>query len=409
MTVIHQVYAFLLTVSFLGIDSKADNFSSVSEISYSWIDPFTVNVSWTWERPGNLPSDCEVKYEFDPGESRLPLVRTQDRHYNVIYLTGETGLGQWEIKIKVVGNTKSCENWTSNETSKTVITKKPTGQLVKDFKCVWEPSGMNCSWIPLNPALRPTLSHRLCEDTKENIKSLKRCDHQYNDGIRNGCYLKDKDVCVLMETDSELQTFKPALVIPLPKMSIKENRDRLHLTWMTPDVAKNCAWDYHVCYSECGTSRECLTIQIQSKSTEEDSLQIAYDDRCRYEFEYTVKSGHYCKEISSDGSGYMTYGINRTPEQPLRSTIVIASILSIIFSVSLVLSCYCFKRHRDIFCPNIPDPSAMFKEMMVNGSKDVMSAPCHLYTPMPEAVERCKLTLATENSALQENSGRTLC
>lgn len=35
-----------------------------------------------------------------------------------------------------------------------------TADLVKNFKCVLEPSGMNCSWIPVHPSHELKLSHR---------------------------------------------------------------------------------------------------------------------------------------------------------------------------------------------------------------------------------------------------------
>ena len=57
-----------------------------------------------------------------------------------------------------------------------------------------------------------------------------------------------------------------------------------------------------------------------------------------------------------------------------------------------------FCRHINILCPIIPDPSAIFKEMMMNGNRD--QRPGNLYTPVPEPVEPCKVTLVTENCIL---------
>lgn len=89
-----------------------------------------------------------------------------------------------------------------------------------------------------------------------------------------------------------------------------------------------------------------------------------------------------------------------------------------------------FCRHSDIICPNTPDPSAIFKEMVMNGNKEhkvrflsindkcVSSASTStrdavlflfqttaesLYTPVPEVVEPCKITLVSATSALQQN------
>lgn len=91
-------------------------------------------------------------------------------------------------------------------------------------------------------------------------------------------------------------------------------------------------------------------------------------------------------------------------------------------------------RHSAIFCPIIPDPSAIFKEMIMNGNKDlkvyfkyfkfkkktcllylltlsVSTNPSvfqttlgNLYTPVPESIETCEVTPVTENSDLQQHS-----
>ncbi|XP_029943034.1 uncharacterized protein LOC115385196 [Salarias fasciatus] len=420
MTVTHQVYALLAAVSSLGFLCKADPLPPVSEISFEWLNGFFLKVSWTWERPVDLPPSCEVEYYvYRPTTAAFS---TTGPHRKTIlqqdvdrYLTEEAGSGRWDIDVQVVG-VPPCDNWKSKNTSKTVTTKKPRGELVEDFKCVTDPDGMNCSWIPLDPDLNVTLSYGSCEESEENMTSLKKCDERYVDGKRNGCYLRDEDACVLIETESELKTFEAALVIRLPKMSIREDGDHLRLTWTSPDVGTACVWEYEVCYTECEIPRNCLTTHMDA--TEDGSLKILYDDRCRYEFKYKVKTSRYCIEVPSDGSGSMTYvpqgkgpapssdpGGNTPPVLSLSSTIVIASVLSVVLSVCLVLTCYCFKRHRDIFCPSIPDPSAIFKGMMVNGNKDLMpSTSSHLYTPMPEAVECCKLILVAENSTVQENS-----
>lgn len=409
MTVTHTFYAFLFTVTLLGFGCNAGFLPPVSGISYEWIDPFTARLSWTWERPESLPPGCDVRYELYWTDKDVPgqtdSVRIKNRYYDNTYLTGETGSGQWEVIIGVVGD-KSCDGWRSPKQRRTVVTKKPKGQLVTDFKCMMEPSGMNCSWIPLDPHLNTTMSYRLCENTEENLQSLKRCGRGYSDGRRSGCYLNflSTDLCVVTETDSELKTFMPALVVPVPKMSITQAGRRLNLTWTTPDVGVNCGWNYQLCYKECGLTLPCQTVYLPTEPTEECPLQIDYSDWCLYEFVFSVKSSRYCPTIVSDSSGFMTHGVNKTPVQPMLSSIVTATVLSVLMAICLVVTCYCFRRHQAIFCPNIPDPSALLKDMMVSGNKDIKSATSHLYTPTPEAIEPCKLTLLTENNTPQGNS-----
>ncbi|KAM6960318.1 interleukin-13 receptor subunit alpha-1, partial [Tautogolabrus adspersus] len=95
----------------------------------------------------------------------------------------------------------------------------------------------------------------------------------------------------------------------------------------------------------------------------------------------------------------LTPGTNKPPDRTLT---VVAIVLPIILSVCVLLSCYCFRRHSAIICPNIPDPSAIFKEMMMNGNKE-LKTPGSLYTPVPEPIEPCRITPITENSVLQQN------
>ncbi|XP_069578893.1 interleukin-13 receptor subunit alpha-1-like [Brachyistius frenatus] len=408
MTVTLEFFTFLYTAIITVVYCQADcPFPAPRNLSYRWMDPFTLKLSWFWEKPDNLPPGCEISYELNLENTDTHRVgetlRTESRHFINNCLTEEMGSGQWEFNIQVVSS-GSCHGWNSSRRENKII-NTPRAEVVKDFQCLLKSNETNCSWIPVDPSLNWTLSYRSCGTTAEDIRSTKECDRPYRSGKRCGCFLKvdaiAKDICVCVKTEAGLNTFKPKLVIPPPKLSIKESGDNLNLTWTTPDVGKYCTWKYMVCYKKCNEDKVCQTFQPIMDTEEHGPMRVPYDRSCLYEFQFNTTSGENCVPVFSNGGANATYGSNKLHDGTLT---VVSIVIPVILSVCVILSCYCFRRHRAIICPNIPDPSAIFKEMMVNGNKEHKMATGSLYTPVSEPVEPCKITLLTENGVLQQNT-----
>ncbi|XP_041635906.1 interleukin-13 receptor subunit alpha-1-like [Cheilinus undulatus] len=376
---------------------KADCPPPPTRLKHEWLDPFTINVSW--EKPSGLRDGREINYKYSQirnGEYKS-VAGTKLTHFTDICLTEEPDSDSWTYSVWTDGSQTCNSSNESTRVNKTFTNHKPRAKVVKDFKCIISGNESECSWIPVNPSLTLKLSYRLCGRFEERLKGLKKCTHFNSSGTRMGCRLKvdatENDICVLVETDAGMSTFKAALQIPSPPMSIREEENELILTWKHPGIGKDCEWKYEVCYKRCNKARECESYNINK----ERSIKMPYDESCRYEFQSSVKTGDNCKRISSDLSEVVIYDQKKLPDVTLT---VVAIVIPIILSVCVFLSCYCFRRHSAIIFPNIPDPSAIFKEMMMNGNKEI-KASGSLYTPVPEPIEPCRISPVTETSALQ--------
>ncbi|XP_031707277.1 interleukin-13 receptor subunit alpha-1-like [Anarrhichthys ocellatus] len=366
-----------------------------TDLSYEWVDAFTVNV--TWKKPSGL-QDGKVWYKYCL-DLELPesYVCVKSRNFSATLLTEETGSSNWTYFVWTVEECNSQNE--STEVRKIIQTPKPRAE-VKDIKCIiTRTREMNCSWIPGNPANMPLkLSYRICGLTKELIKPLRECNRPYIGAGRYGCYLTadgvENDTCVSFETDTGMSTSKIAPMIDSPVLSVvKEEGDKLKLSWVHPKIGVNCSWTYTVCYKKCSHSEEC-----HNYTTQGEPVFIPYDKSCRYEFWSSVKTDRYCKTVFSECGEVVSYGTN---DEKLT---VVAIVLPIILSVCIFLSCYCFRRHSSIICPVIPDPSAIFKEMMMNGNKELKTTAGSLYTPVPEPIESCKVDPVTDNLVVPLNS-----
>ncbi|XP_053199903.1 interleukin-13 receptor subunit alpha-1-like [Scomber japonicus] len=379
----------------MAFSCEADRLPPPTGLSYEWLDNFTINISW--QKPITKVDHCDILYEVQQGEDMR--FRTESTNITKTCMTEELDSTGCKYTIRTVGKELKCDRTESEAVTIPIDTRVPRAELVKDFKCVIYPRKMNCSWIPVNPSLNLTVHYRFNE-VKEGYKlPLKSCEELYSNGKRNGCYLKDaftnQDIYMLVRSEAGQTTFKAFYVFPSPKMNITEEGNHLKLTWTRPEHGKSCSWKYEVCYRECNGPRECRNF-----TAEEEPLLVPYNKRCLYEFEYKATISNYCSKIPSDSTEALTYGTNAPPDGTLT---VVAIVIPVILCVCVILSCYCFRRHRAIICPVIPDPSAIFKEMIMNGNKE-LKAKSNLYTPVPEPIEPCKVTLVPENSVLQQNS-----
>ncbi|KAG7240123.1 hypothetical protein INR49_027977 [Caranx melampygus] len=369
MTLPRAFFPFLTwTAMMMLLHCTADRLPPPTGLSFKWLDPFTVNVSWSWQMPSDLPKGCEIKFQYTFEGDKTETKRTESRHIIENCLTKESGSHTCMYTVQAVMDgqgANSCQNWTSGPSENITVFHEKQGKVVDNFRCVVDNSGLNCSWIPVDPSQNLTLTHRTCGSTKESRNSSRGgCGQYYRSGKRNGCYLE-------------------VSVVPPPKLNITHAQHELKLTWKIPEVQNRC-WKYQFNYTECNKPMsDSWTIEKVNFFT------IHYDENCLYEIQSRVVSDEkICPVINSDWSDVVTYGSNQ-PHETL--TVVAIIIIPIMLFICVIL-------HINILCPIIPDPSAIFKEMMMNGNKD--QRPGNLYTPVPEPVEPCKVTLVTENCIL---------
>lgn len=394
MTVAQQFFIFLCATT-MTFNCKADyQLPEPTDVTYRWDDQFQVTVSWSWKKPDNLPKNCTVKYavsRYELPQSVEPLPRSLVNHFTVKYFTEDEHSDHWNISIQAVLD-PVCSHWKeSRPVIKTIKTSKRRTELVTDFRCSLESHRTKCFWKPVNESVKLNISYR----TSEEHDKIRACDGSTGHE-KDVCYLNVNNlnfgIYVLVETETGRNTLKPKFVIPLPKMNIAEDKGYLDLTWEDrgPAVGK-CRLNYSVCITECNN--------VRTLHTKEPPLKILYNKNCQYKFQYSVQTDQYCIPLSSDLSEVITHGENRSPDEMLT---VIAIVVPIILSVCVILSCYCFQRNREIFCPRIPDPSTIFKEMMMTGNRDSKSIPENLYEAVPESTEH--IILVPENTIPQEIS-----
>uniref|UniRef100_A0A3Q3LA76 Interleukin-13 receptor subunit alpha-1-like n=1 Tax=Mastacembelus armatus TaxID=205130 RepID=A0A3Q3LA76_9TELE len=361
-----------------------ETFPPPTRLSYKWIDPFTVNVTWTWQKPHGLPSKCKILFE----------IQLEKVLHIIINL----------VKVGLLGSTAPVHfNIREEELYLTAGFLYCADIGVKDFECLLDSAGVNCSWITADQSVSSVLSYSICGVSDEPVKDVKMCDQPYSSGMRNGCYMlyvhqnsqsRYLNLCILMNTTLGWTTFKPEFVISSPKLSITQEGDYLYLNWIPPNFQSSCTWRYKFCFEECSNT----IIEVG----EPNVTRVPYNDRCLYRFNSSVSTTKYCPHLTSTLSEVVTYGTNKPPDATM---VVTAIVIPLILSVCFILSCYCFRRHSAIFCPIIPDPSAIFKEMMMNGNKDLKTtAAGSLYTPVPEKFESCNITVVKENTVLLQNS-----
>lgn len=365
-----------------------------------WLDDFTLNLSW--KEPRGLPNGNKIEftimcanYNGTCMKPHFPIKTTEK--YLIDTLLTEEHPDHWMCKNWTVS---SLCNGSTESTPATIIIapRKPRAALVKDFKCLIMPShNLKCSWIPANPSQDLTFSYRPCGRFEERVKGLKTCHKPYSSGERSGCNLPNDtqgEICVLMDADAGMSTFKARLELPPPNVSIAEDGDHLRLSWAPPTYGNSECWKYEICFTQCHEPMNCPHTGVAH-------FRTPYDKSCHYEFRIRVVADKTCLNISSVFTEPVSYGSDKPPDGTLT---VVAIVIPIILSICVVLSCYCFRRYKLIFCPILPDPSAIFKDLMMNGNKELETTTRNLYMPVLEPIESCKIIIVPETSVQTQNS-----
>uniref|UniRef100_A0AAV2M1P4 Uncharacterized protein n=1 Tax=Knipowitschia caucasica TaxID=637954 RepID=A0AAV2M1P4_KNICA len=203
-----------------------------------------------------------------------------------------------------------------------------------------------------------------CGTKTELLNEFKTCDRTYESGSRRGCALRgnflQRDLCLVASSPNAVCTFRaPKAFRPPEKMQISEKGNSLILTVKPPEVEIPDNSRYNICYSACDGHKMCEEPPVETKSME---ILIPYSKGCVFRVQHQTYTPD-TTPIYSDWSEEVEYGWTDW------SLTIVAIVIPIIVSLSVIVSCICFRRHKDIIFPDVPDPSTMFKEMM-NGNKD---------------------------------------
>ncbi|XP_034533140.1 interleukin-13 receptor subunit alpha-1-like [Notolabrus celidotus] len=369
-------------------------------LKHVWLDPFTVTVSW--EKPNGLQDGSEVKCRYcymEKGKPESP-TGTSIRNFTEACLSEETKSYTWTYEVWT-DVTQSCNS--SNDSAHAEITfknQKPRAHVVENFKCVIQRDELNCSWVPVDPSLKLNLSYRICGRFEERLNRSK-CNEFYSSGTRTGCRLKadikEGELCIFVETEAGMSTFKSKLEVPPPKLRVIEEGNKLTLSWDPPEIGEGCDWITNICHKQCSKAEVCRNYTITREQP--NSIEMAYDQSCLYEFKSRVRTSRHCRDVSSEFSEILSHGTNKAPDG---THTVVAIIIPILLSICVLLSCYCFRRHSAIICPNIPDPSGLIKDFMMNGNKEQKTTGS-VYEPVPEPFEVPTVSPVTETGTLQQN------
>ncbi|KAM8882427.1 interleukin-13 receptor subunit alpha-1-like [Synchiropus picturatus] len=372
----------ILAVTLPSLTCGVDQLLPPKNLSYTWLDSFTVEVSWQEHDP---VEDCIVSYLFCSLEDER-CYPTENSSFITSCLTEESE--QCTYSITTIN--KSCNLKSSLPVHVEVQPKESHAASLEDFKCVIAINKTNCSWIPESPDLKATLSYRICGESRELLNSTTECGEPYRGGQRNGCYLTGsiyiEDICMLLRTTQGSRTFRPRLVMEPPKFTVTEEGDQLRVTWMQPGVLETCDWKYHLHYSVCKKE--------QDERESHGSELLFYNEACRYEFKSRITGLIHCRRYRSDFGDVLSYGSNKPPDQ---TSLVLAIMVPLALSICVLLLCTCLRRYRKILFPKIPDPSAIFKGLTMNHGSDLKGfREGGLYAPASEQINICSVSPVDE-------------
>uniref|UniRef100_A0A1A7WTS2 Interleukin 13 receptor, alpha 2 n=2 Tax=Iconisemion striatum TaxID=60296 RepID=A0A1A7WTS2_9TELE len=360
-----------------------------TSLDYKWISLFTLNLTWSWNRPKDLPPNCLVEYFIHPIDYKKSNAKTTQTHYSEDYLTEEVPSDWWNVSVQA---TTSCSGWNGSRPVKKTITRpKKRVELVKDFKCyIDSKSLLNCSWIPGDLSTKVNVSYRYHGEKEEGFKGVQKCAEDKNG--RNVCFLKDNTfppVFVVAESQTGMSSFEAKLVIGVTKLSIKEEEGYLSLAWSPPAVGQACTWTYCVWYKECNVDIPPKCYDIKRNNTKD----IPYKKCCEYKIQYNLTTTKHCLKVVSENSNVITYGNTKLCIQTAN---MVAIVIPIIFCLCVFLSIYCFNRNREIFCQKIPN-HAEIKSLMSDITKKPQNG-----IVMLEPVENTESVTASPKKCLHE-------
>ncbi|KAK9972226.1 hypothetical protein ABG768_025549 [Culter alburnus] len=377
---------FSVSVMFVGGDNMTE-LPPPKNLTFIWETPF--RLSLTWEKPEDLDHSCRVNYTVHvyssqdcSGKSNSKRVQTLGCKLEV---PNENGLC-----ISVITNPENCEQ-RRNSQPMNISIAPPSVMLVKNRSNEYSHSKMKCTWIPVVDVQDLSLYYWLPRD-----ESIKKCTPDKTIKTR-GCIIHDKSLKEAMNifylfngtyngtsVSNAFKDERPVDYVKLNKPQLTIHRDEQKLLFQAngsdlDEFTKEC-YTYQYTISNCNKKETTLDIKSQH--------EVQYDPACKYRARVQVIFSKNCGEGSSDPSDEVEYGEDNDPKLPaLLAVIIIPLIVSLCLLVSLVL----LRRHKDIIFPKIPEPSLLFKDMLINNIRtpEELQSPAagRLYIPFEEVVE----------------------
>ncbi|CAL8326579.1 unnamed protein product [Lota lota] len=364
-------------------------------LSYVWIDPFFINLTWQ-AQPFNR--NCSLRYVLRGPNRKVESVPTLSRE---VLVAGFNSDVRYTVKTTKTHQRGHCQRYGDSTDVSIVIPRQVP--LVTDFKffvyplCDGQSSqmpfcGRQATWIPANGTSGLQVFYRSCYSKSANLSA---CPVFNSGGLRQGCHLTGpenemfKDVCILfrgkVDGRDESHTFqqKPNehLRTLQPNVSITKQGGHLKVSWRHSIVCPLKSWNYTIYYSECDRPARSVMSAYGA-----ESVLLPFDVACRYEVWVQPQLNVACGVARVDRSALLVYNDGATRDHSMSVAFVaIPGILSV-----LVLAvCYYVRRKRKTIFKNIPVPPTSLKEMMSSIHQSQQ-----LFVPVREEVEVCRVSPA---------------
>uniref|UniRef100_A0A8C1Z9X5 Interleukin 13 receptor, alpha 1 n=1 Tax=Cyprinus carpio TaxID=7962 RepID=A0A8C1Z9X5_CYPCA len=386
---ISLLICFSVSLMFVGVEGRSE-LPPPRNLTFKWETPFTLNL--TWEKPKDL----------DPDQSHYTvsnLICTNDLHLLEMFVQNTTCKfnisNENGLCISVTVNPETCEN-KNHSPSLDISLPPPTVTLVTNRSYEYSHNRLKCTWRPVDVVQDlgfyywyVTLFLTICNDMK------------FGECVINDALLKDMTSMFYLfngtyngkPVNNTFMDKRPAQYVKLNKPQLTIQKDGHNLRFQTnksdlDEFGPHC-YIYKYKYSKCDKVNHVEVI-------EDNKYEVDHDSNCKYRASVQIIFSDKCGAGKSDPSDEVEYGENRDAHLPaLLAVIIIPLIVSCCLIVSLVL----LRRHKDIIFPKIPEPTLIFKDMLINNIRmpEDLRSPTdgRLYVPIEEIVES-KISLEPE-------------
>ncbi|XP_059381896.1 interleukin-13 receptor subunit alpha-1-like [Carassius carassius] len=403
---------FTVSLMFVGVEGISE-LPPPRNLTFKWETPFSLNL--TWEKPKDLDPDCKVNYTVDVRHyqecsvtanpnNKIPTRRVQSTTCK-LNISNENGLC-----ISVTVNPENCGS-KKQSPSLNIILPPPTVTLVTNRSYEYSNNTLRCTWIPVDLVQdlgfyywSPQIDTEIkCNDMKNgecviHDTRLKEMTSMFY--LFNGTYMGKPVNNTFMEE-------RPAQYVKLKKPQLTIQKDGHSLRFQTNK--SDLEFGSH-CYKYKYTYRKCDKIAQEKEVIEKNYYEVDYDSNCKYKARVQIIFSDKCGAGGSDPSDEVEFGEDRDPHLPAFLAFII---IPLIVSCCLIIFLVLLRRHKDIIFPKIPEPTLIFKDMLINNIRmpEDLRSPTdgRLYVPIEEIVES-KISLEPETPLIPTttNAGITI-
>ncbi|XP_026122424.1 uncharacterized protein LOC113105535 [Carassius auratus] len=400
---------FTVSIMFVGVEGISE-LPPPRNLTFKWETPFTLNL--TWEKPKDLDPDCKVNYTVDVRHSQECSVTDNKRQTRRVQST----TCSWNISnvnglcISVTVNPENCGS-RKQSPSLNIILPPPTVMLVTNRSYEYSHNKLRCTWSRvgvvedlvfyyLSPQKNTVIK---CNDMKDgecvihDTRLKEMTDMSY---LFIGTYMGKAVNNTFIEEG-------PAHYVKLkkPQLTIQSDGHSLHFQTNQSDLefGSHC-YKYKYTYTKCDKNAQ------EQEVMDKPNYEVDYDSNCKYKARVQIIFSDKCGAGRSDPSDEVEYGEDRDPHLPAFLAVII---IPLIVSCCLIVSLVLLRRHKDIIFPKIPEPTLIFKDMLINNIRMPEDARSptdgRLYVPIEEIVAS-KISLEPETPLLPTttNAGITI-